>query len=899
MNLAGGTPFATDNEFILDGKRYHLAADNRGQVALAIQRVSDQDVDAATPYSIPIHDFSRGSGFSFEGPDGTYDEADGWDLSTPGKAVTWPLLATGETLAGTDAKGWQFFLSGYLYVGRGRYVVKYEPDDTAGSEWPIIEIHDLGSGNVFGGRPALFKGKAYVPIRAGAFGTAQRFHQLTTVATHVVEEQTIVISGTPTGGTYTVTFDGKTSGNIAYNANQATVQAALRAIAGLELVTVVTTGSVPDYTHTVTMTGVAGAMGAASAPQMTSSAASLTGGAPAINHATTTAGTTDTWTQGPATYEATAFRAWRDRLARADSNTISLVSDDPMTGGDWGPEYSVGNSGEPITDLAVYGRMLIVAKTNGLYSFDEETTVTNETPDLEGIVDDGNCFPSATRVRLDSGVLAVSRRWYSGELVEISTAKGHNLAGTPNHPVLTDRGWVALNCLSESDRVRSDCIDVHDRFVESANPDVKHMNPTIGEIFDLAALFGDTYRRSGTAVDFHGDGQNSNVDVVVLDSQLRDRIQSILGKRFRDFRFVFTNEQSTELASLGASVLTFDRVNIAASRGLGAQDAIGSRLPLGRGHGGHPQRQRGIAVSQDASLSDNAADGALRYVQGAGDLVAAFPGSVPRDNGIFIPAPPQCSAGAASVDAVASEPPADRYLLNPRISSQNSDAFPASEPGDQVVSIRRIPFRGHVYNLETVNNRYFANGITAHNCMGLEMAQGYLLVPHKTGLIRWRPGAWEYVGAESEGGLEGAVSGGWGRVQGIAAAGRYTFLVTANPLDQTGTLLSLNPTGGRQTQALTPHMHQEEAAAYLEHVTVISRSTEPASPRTAGTLADDSAVGTITWTTPENADDSDDTYATAAVGTSHYLKATNYGFNIPTSATITGVRVSIERSATD
>lgn len=574
MNLAGGTPFATDNEFILDGKRYHLAADNRGQVALAIQRVSDQDVDAATPYSIPIHDFSRGSGFSFEGPDGTYDEADGWDLSTPGKAVTWPLLATGETLAGTDAKGWQFFLSGYLYVGRGRYVVKYEPDDTAGSEWPIIEIHDLGSGNVFGGRPALFKGKAYVPIRAGAFGTAQRFHQLTTVATHVVEEQTIVISGTPTGGTYTVAFDGKTSGNIAYNANQATVQAALRAIAGLELVTVVTTGSVPDYTHTVTMTGVAGAMGAASAPQMTSSAASLTGGAPAINHATTVAGTTDTWTQGPATYEATAFRAWRDRLARADSNTISLVSGDPMTGGDWGPEYSVGNSGEPITDLAVYGRMLIVAKTNGLYSFDEETTVTNETPDLEGIVDDSNM-------------------------------------------------------------------------------------------------------------------------------------------------------------------------------------------------------------------------------------------------------------------------------------------------------------------------------------LGLEMAQGYLLVPHKTGLIRWRPGAWEYVGAEAEGGLEGAVSGGWGRVQGIAAAGRYTFLVTANPLDQTGTLLSLNPTGGRQTQALTPHMHQEEAAAYLEHVTVISRSTEPASPRTAGTLADDSAVGTITWTTPENADDSDDTYATAAVGTSHYLKATNYGFNIPTSATITGVRVSVERSATD
>lgn len=44
--------------------------------------------------------------------------------------------------------------------------------------------------------------------------------------------QTITITGTPTGGTYTLSFGGLTTAAIAYNANTAAVQAALDAILG-------------------------------------------------------------------------------------------------------------------------------------------------------------------------------------------------------------------------------------------------------------------------------------------------------------------------------------------------------------------------------------------------------------------------------------------------------------------------------------------------------------------------------------------------------------------------------------------------------------------------------------------------------------------------------------------
>jgi hypothetical protein len=71
-------------------------------------------------------------------------------------------------------------------------------------------------------------------------------------------------------------------------------------------------------------------------------------------------------------------------------------------------------------------------------------------------------------------------------------------------------------------------------------------------------------------------------------------------------------------------------------------------------------------------------------------------------------------------------------------------------------------------------------------------------------------------------------------------------------------------------------------------------------PRNGGTFADDASIGTVTWTSPANAQYSDNIRASAILTTtyrvSHYLKATNFGFNIPGNATIQGIQVDVERS---
>lgn len=66
----------------------------------------------------------------------------------------------------------------------------------------------------------------------------------------------------------------------------------------------------------------------------------------------------------------------------------------------------------------------------------------------------------------------------------------------------------------------------------------------------------------------------------------------------------------------------------------------------------------------------------------------------------------------------------------------------------------------------------------------------------------------------------------------------------------------------------------------------------------SGTQADDAAVGSIAWTTPANAATSNDTYTTATgTGTTHYLKATNFGFDLPTGATVNGIKAAVERKS--
>jgi len=99
--------------------------------------------------------------------------------------------------------------------------------------------------------------------------------------------QTITLTGIPTGGTFTVSFDGQTTSGIAYNAAASAVQSALQALSTIGAGNITVAGSTGGpYTATF-----GGALANMPVSLMTGSAASLTGGtSPGVVIAQTTAG---------------------------------------------------------------------------------------------------------------------------------------------------------------------------------------------------------------------------------------------------------------------------------------------------------------------------------------------------------------------------------------------------------------------------------------------------------------------------------------------------------------------------------------------------------------------------------------------------------------------------------
>ena len=69
-------------------------------------------------------------------------------------------------------------------------------------------------------------------------------------------------------------------------------------------------------------------------------------------------------------------------------------------------------------------------------------------------------------------------------------------------------------------------------------------------------------------------------------------------------------------------------------------------------------------------------------------------------------------------------------------------------------------------------------------------------------------------------------------------------------------------------------------------------------------MEDDASAGITTWSDPSNATSDNGSYATTFISgmagaNSHYLKATNFGFSIPASATINGITVEWDRKQSD
>lgn len=106
------------------------------------------------------------------------------------------------------------------------------------------------------------------------------------------EIQTVTITGTPAGGTFTLTYSGQTTGSIAYNATAATVRTALEALSNIDVGDVAVAGGPGPGTPYVVTFGES--LAAEDVAQMTATGSFTGGTTPAVAVTTTTPGAVGT-----------------------------------------------------------------------------------------------------------------------------------------------------------------------------------------------------------------------------------------------------------------------------------------------------------------------------------------------------------------------------------------------------------------------------------------------------------------------------------------------------------------------------------------------------------------------------------------------------------------------------
>ncbi|MFB6665946.1 hypothetical protein [Streptomyces parvus] len=136
------------------------------------------------------------------------------------------------------------------------------------------------------------------------------------------EVQTVTVTGTPTGGTYTLTWSGQTTAAIPYNATAAQVKTALENLSNIEAGDLTVSGG-PHPGTVITVTFGGQFMGDDVAA-MTASGASLTGGStPGVSIGTTTAGGAGTASDGTEVFA--GFLATESSFAPGSTKTSGAL----------------------------------------------------------------------------------------------------------------------------------------------------------------------------------------------------------------------------------------------------------------------------------------------------------------------------------------------------------------------------------------------------------------------------------------------------------------------------------------------------------------------------------------------------------------------------------------------
>jgi hypothetical protein len=269
-----------------------------------------------------------------------------------------------------------------------------------------------------------------------------------------------------------------------------------------------------------------------------------------------------------------------------------------------------------------------------------------------------NCVPGSALI-LASGVQGAFRYFYEGKLIEVLLGSGNQLSMSPNHPILAERGWILAGQLQQGDNLIS-TFGSNDFGPLVIGPHVQAQPSLASDVFDALLKTGVSERVIGLPMNFHGDGSNSDVDVVLADRELRFGIDATKVEEFDQLCFAFAN----------------------------APDASGGTL------------------DQLLMASRHASDSIMSFA----DLLSA------NVRTHVTPFDEFCLTSPAQGNSLSEKSVSQGLAGNADLISQGLHGLSGLIALDKVVDIRDTYNVGHLYTFQTASGVYIADGCVSHNC---------------------------------------------------------------------------------------------------------------------------------------------------------------------------------------
>ncbi|MDP2663545.1 MAG: hypothetical protein Q8R28_22760, partial [Dehalococcoidia bacterium] len=137
------------------------------------------------------------------------------------------------------------------------------------------------------------------------------------------------------------------------------------------------------------------------------------------------------------------------------------------------------------------------------------------------------------------GIEAVMRSRYAGPALELRTQSGHKLSVTPNHPILTPRGFRPAYLIQVGDEII--CGTLRQGEPAPIDPYHQHGPARIEDIWDAYQIAPavSAGRVPATTEDLHGDGRwiDGQIDIIGTDGLLENRGQPQGGQHISEGEF--------------------------------------------------------------------------------------------------------------------------------------------------------------------------------------------------------------------------------------------------------------------------------------------------------------------------------------------------------------------------